>query len=263
MLNIKIKVLSVEGSTRRPKMQKYLEEKHLPFEFFDAAYSSNIKRNGDTFEYKQSVFSINTNNNFPDSFKGRGWVSIGELGCLLSHYSMWKELIISDNIDAFIILEDDAKPLFTGMDINNFCKTQKLTDVDIISCQRTSPNSERKYRDIFDTLSDNIQLVESDAVKTVLCEGTAGYIITKKGAEKLTRIIETYDLIFTVDNFIWRCSQVADLKLYITTKTIQVDLCPELSEKSTIHIEHAKDIDMKNKIFKEKLNNGIYFLYTL
>lgn len=265
MSRIKTKVISIEGSPRRPKVQGYLKEKQISFEFFNAACSSNIQKINDTFKFKNYIFKINVNNKFPDSFKGRGWISIGEIGVLVSHYCIWKELTQSNDLDAILILEDDAKPLFTGEDIINFYTTQNLEEVDIVACQRTKPNFE--HRVVFDTLTDNIRLMESDYEKNMLCEGTAGYIITKKGADKMTKIIEKYNLIFTADNFIWRCSQVANLQWYLTTNKLQVDLCRELAATSTIHSGHAKDNfivkeEIINKTIKEKLDNGIIFIYN-
>ena len=266
MSNIKTKVISIDGSTRRPKIQSYLEEKQIPFEFFNAACSSNVQRDGSTFKYNQTDFTINVSNKFHDSFKGRGWVNIGEIGCIISHYSLWKELTLNNsNVEAFLILEDDAKPLFDGVDLDNFYKSQTLEGVDVIACQCTKPNFER--RQIFDTLTDFIRLVESEEEKGILCEGTAGYIITKSGAKKLTSIIEKYGLIFTVDNFIWRCTQVSNLTWYITTKKIQVDLYRELADTSFIHSGHAKDNyivsnETKLKTISEKMDNGITFIYN-
>ena len=250
MKNIKTIVISIDGSSRRNKIQSYLEEKQIPFK---------------SFKYKDFIFTINVNNKFPDSFKGRGWVNIGEIGCIISHYCLWKELTISNDVNSFLILEDDAKPLFTGIDLDNFYTSQILKDVDIIACQCTKPNF--NYRTMFNMLTNSIKLVELENEKAELCEGTAGYIITKSGAKKLTEIVEKCGLIFTVDNFIFRCSQEANLKWYITTKQIQVDLDRELAGTSSIHSGHAKDNfivqdKIKSKIIKEQMCNGIFFIYN-
>ena len=281
MPNIKTVVISIPNSNRRIIIDKYLKNQGINFEFLDAAYSKNITRDDYRFIFENYKFGVNSDNSFPDSFKGRGWVNIGEIGCSLSHFLACRKLLNSE-YDCFLILEDDAKPLFTCEELSHFIETINLNGVDLICCQSTKPNYD--YKESFKNLNDSIKLPKNDIeFSEFILSTSTGYIVTKSGAKKLTHIIEQNGLVFTADNHIWRCAEYSgknsnngfmfnNIKFheesftwYITTKNIQLTLYKETSDITQIHntdIKHGHQLpsDHHTRICKEYMSNGISFI---
>ena len=258
MFTLETRVISRIKSSRRPTIQEHLESKDVSFSFFDAADKFSITRNDLTFSYKWHNISVNTDNNYGDSFNGRKWVNIGEIGCLYSHYSLWKELVESE-YDATLILEDDAKLLFTGEQLAEFTKTQNLDGIDLIFCQRNSPNFVTGKR-AFEHLTNKIEiLATTQASFWEICEGTAGYILTKAGAKKLITPIEKFGFLFPADNHILRCVQkppigvsiFGGMNAFLTTKELQIELS-ESAKTSEIHDKKQETVIMiGNMKFKD------------
>lgn len=280
MPNIKTVVISIPNSNRRIVIDKYLNNQGINFEFLDAAYSKNITRDDYRFIFENYKIGVNSDNSFPDSFKGRGWVNIGEIGCSLSHFLAYRKLLNSE-YDCFLILEDDAKPLFTGDELSHFIKNINLNGIDLICCQSTKPSYELK--ESHKNLLDTIKLPQNDIERNEFT--SSGYIVTKSGAKKLACIIEQNGLVFTADNHMWRCAEYSgrnanngfvfnnikfheeEFNWYITTKHIQITLYRETSDATQIHntdIKHGNQLtnDHYNRTCKEYMSNGISFIYN-
>jgi len=277
MPTIQTVVVSIQDSPRRPVIKKYLDSQNIKFKFLDAANKNNLIRNDFKFTFKNFKICINSTNSFIDSFNGRKWTNIGEVGCLISQFTAWKDLLTSSH-NAYLILEDDAMPMFTGEDLEQFVQTLDLQNIDLISCQCVKPSYEGKIS--FKDLTDNIKLPSTEEEFNELAEGAGGYIITKTGAEKLSYLIEQNGLVFPTDNHIWRCAQYSgqsaevckNLKFsdkkfnwFISTKKIQVSLDKNLSKTTQIHNTDAKHNhqipdDFHLRVTKELMSNGITFI---
>jgi len=259
MNKIKVNVISRKTSNRRPTIQQDLESKNIPFTFFEAADKDNIQRNDGTFCHKNFCASINFDNNFGDSFKNRGWMKIGEVGCMYSHYCLWKELLSSD-YDAYFILEDDAKVLFNNDTLNYFLNNEKLDGIDIVFCQRNSPNFVNGNIP-FNNLTNDLSLVATQNVHYwQIIEGTTGYIVTRSGAEKFIKPFEQFGLLFPADNYIARCTQKAPIGVDLFKLSMESRLCPkylqvelaETAKTSEIHDNPNENVTMIQNIkFKD------------
>jgi glycosyl transferase family 25 len=239
---IKTKVISRITSDRRKTVEEYLKTKNIDFSFFDAADRDSIKREDKTFYFKDFKFPLNLDVSSSDSFRGRGWFKIGEIGCLISHYCLWKQLS-TDDADAYLILEDDGKPLFDGNTLKYFIENQPLDGIDLIFCQRNSPNFVNGKR-IFSHLTNKIEIVATQQSSFwEIAEGTTGYILTKSGAEKLLKPINDLGFMLPADNYILRCVQkppigqavFGGMNAFLTTNYLQVELNNEIAHTSEIH----------------------------
>lgn len=116
--------------------------------------------------------------NDEDALHHRGrTLNTGELGCYSSHVALWEQLL-KDDADQYFILEDDVIVDWKALDIiasNDFTSS----GMDYVRLYHKAPCSYiiRKRHFIMRTLS----LLEL----TDWAYGTQGYIITKRGAEKL------------------------------------------------------------------------------
>jgi glycosyl transferase family 25 len=249
MKKLEIKVISRVNSNRRELIQNHLKEKNLPFTFFDAADKSNITWEGKNFFFKDQTFELNTTCPFPDAFGGRKWMKIGEVGCFISHYMLWKELTESDT-DAYLILEDDAEVMFDANAMNRFLTNETLQMVDMVLCQSASPNhpnGKRAFKFITDKISVKMPRHFYDWETT---EGTTGYIVTKSGARMLLHYYLQHKMFNPVDNFITRC--VADyLDAYLCPTYLQVGM-GKYWKDTEIHYnkENGKTISIEGITFK-------------
>jgi GR25 family glycosyltransferase involved in LPS biosynthesis len=223
-MNIAVKVISRKNSNRRSLIEKHINDKNISFCFFDAADISNITFLSDRiFKFKDLTLELKTDSPVFDSFTRKKSLRIGEVGCFFSHYALWKALINSD-VDAFLILEDDAFLMFDKPELDRFCKTPFPEEIDIILCQYVSPNfplGKGKFKHLSDELSIKMQPHNLDWETT---EGTTGYIITKRGAAALVKLVEEYQLFNPVDCFMTRAIARSDLTTYLCPKYLQIGM---------------------------------------
>ncbi|XP_065188003.1 procollagen galactosyltransferase 1-like [Sycon ciliatum] len=86
---------------RRERMLRCFQELRLPFKWIAAVDGKNL-----TQEYKDSL-GIKMMENWEDPF-GKRPITDGEIGCFLSHYKVWKD-VVDRNLGAVMVIEDDAK----------------------------------------------------------------------------------------------------------------------------------------------------------
>jgi len=108
-----------------------------------------------------------------DSYRGRG-LTLGEIGCAISHYRSWKMIHDDDTIQSALILEDDAQFTTDFLD-----KVTKLTD------------TVKDYPwELFYLGRKRINMVDEEVVfpnivKPEFSYWCLSYMVNKKGAEKL------------------------------------------------------------------------------
>lgn len=154
-------------------------------------YVINLDRRLDRLENIQKELSSFSWERFPafdgldkkfDGFELEGWfadsswidpflkskVTLGEIGCLASHYTLWQKIAASDS--PAIILEDDVflENSFDLQDIQN-----KISNCDLLYLG---------YREVN---PDKVQKVSDDLVKPHYPYHTSSYAITPAGARKL------------------------------------------------------------------------------
>ena len=94
---MRIFVINLEKSReKRDKISSILNNYTTNYEFFNAINGKELKTN----EYNINLDWYNPCDNTH--------MTLGEIGCALSHYNVWKK-IVDENIENAIILEDDIE----------------------------------------------------------------------------------------------------------------------------------------------------------
>ncbi|AVL94651.1 putative procollagen-lysine [Moumouvirus australiensis] len=160
-------------------------EKILDYEFFNAVDGTNIERLN---EYKFKI------PNWFDPNSGKAMTN-GEVGCALSHYSVWKEIVSNIELGLFpkdsriLILEDDV--IF----VDNFLEKFKIYENEI-NCSYDMFYLHRKALNF-----DGEEKVSIHIRKPKKSYWTCAYILTYSGAKKL--INSNYlDNLIPVDEFL-------------------------------------------------------------
>jgi GR25 family glycosyltransferase involved in LPS biosynthesis len=176
---------------RKEKMENEFEKagiSELEYEFFEAI-------DGKDLECSDEIITL---------FKGNDFGSRkGFLGCALSHYNLWKQLLES-KCDYYTIFEDDIN-LCDGFKEKWEKEKNNLEEVDVLFLGYTmyDKNKNEKYKQIIDSRMElDLQLYIG---------GFYGYIITQSGAKKLLEYIGKNGIKHGVDYLI---KIVPGLKLY-------------------------------------------------
>lgn len=164
-------VISMSGSLeRRESITKQLNFMGLDFSFFDAINGYELPE-----ELKPSV-----DNGQAQSIWGKQ-LTAGEIGCALSHISLYKK-IVSEKIPRCIILEDDAKLHINFKKIIEEIILKNTTDLVFLH------HGKAKYWPLYRKLSNEYRLVyyrkpSKNSKRAIF--STAAYIITNNGANTL------------------------------------------------------------------------------
>ena len=182
-----IKILNLEKRPdRKDKMIQNLEEAEVKdYEFIKAI-------DGEKLVPDLELYNL---------FKGNDFGSRrGFIGCALSHYQLWKNLIQDEKNEYYIIMEDDFtlcrdfKSKYTSL-------TNEFIEKDIIFLGYHMFEHERqKYIDIYH--EDNKNLIIEKLNKKLYVGGFFGYSINKNGAKQLLKYIEEHGIKHGIDYLI-------------------------------------------------------------
>lgn len=161
---IPVIIISLEKhKSRRIAMEKKIKNTILQ------NYKYFIAIDGETDLYK---YKFNIMENYIDPILNRK-INVGEIGCLLSHYFVWK-YIVENNLDRCLILEDDTT--FNG-DFN--IELEKIINVTL--------NYEFLYLNrmaFYNNIGNDVEVSENIVIPKYSYNSNA-YIITNSGAKKL------------------------------------------------------------------------------
>ena len=155
MINLKT---SVE---KRKNMEMLLNDLNLRYEIFDAVKGSEA----DEKEYKVNL-------RWYEPYNHRH-MTYGEVGCALSHYSLWKKMI-DENIDEAIILEDDV--VINNPKLLQNIQSIKNNSYDFVYLGR---------KKMTDMIEETCEDMHSDLIRPGFSYWTCGYLISRSGANKL------------------------------------------------------------------------------
>ena len=198
--NIKSYVINLEKYYYKYELSlKRLNKINLKPERFNAIYiedenSEEIKR----ITYPSVQYTIK-NGRYSHNNIG----TTGALGCYLSHVTLWKMLLESDE-EMFLIFEDDVD---INKNINNFTENINNTinlinenDWDII------------FLGYFYNNTNNINIKYFKPINIIY--GTHSYIINKNGARKLLK--NAFPIVDQLDSYISYMSLTRNINLYCT-----------------------------------------------
>jgi GR25 family glycosyltransferase involved in LPS biosynthesis len=135
----------------------------------------------------------------------------GVIGCALSHYYLWKELINSNN-NYYIIMEDDAI-LVKGFKKKIEQLLMNINDYELLFCGYHVRESDKEKLDNINTFdSDNDNDISIKLLNTnIYIGGTHCYIITKKAAIKLVDYIDLHGIKHGIDYLMAKVQKEVDV----------------------------------------------------
>ncbi|MBZ5486465.1 glycosyltransferase family 25 protein [Halomonas aquamarina] len=171
-----IYVLTMRDSKRIASIEEQMLKSSLNFEYVDAVV---LKDDHNAYVNQQSV-----KENYGKE------LSRGEVGCYLSHKSIWEKVVLSNK--ASVIFEDDA---LIDKKIVNFLNRLSLSEVSYDVLILGHSKKDYRNKSLYHFLEP---LKISEKVGEFLVgrgfktwpSGTVGYIITPEGAKKLLSISE-------------------------------------------------------------------------
>jgi GR25 family glycosyltransferase involved in LPS biosynthesis len=185
MKNYKIKVVNLKRRNDRKKNIETIFNKinFEDYEFYEAVDGKNILL---TLEIK----NLFKNNDFCNRK--------GFIGCALSHYNIWIDLLKEKDLEYYIIFEDDI--ILSEYFNINFEKTKKylknnLEFIDILFLGYHTYNSNNL--DINSYSNDIFTVIPTN--KNQYVGGTFSYIITKNGAKKMLDYIDNNGIKHGID----------------------------------------------------------------
>ena len=182
-------------------------------------------------------------------------LSLGEIGCSLSHISIYKKMI-EENIPLAIILEDDIEIKENFLELLSKINSIKLKWDVLLLGYYSRVLDERKSR--FKIFNQIRLFKNTNVVKLVeIGYGAHGYAITKKGAELLIEnaipISKPIDHYTGVNEYIVLCA--------ISPRPIR--LAKQFIGTSTIDLERDNKTDKGNFTFNLKYKIKRFFIYKL
>jgi glycosyl transferase family 25 len=176
---MKIVVINLENNPERlVEITENLKNLNVPFERFNAIYGKKLS---------DKEIEVNT------TFLSRNLLcNYGMIGCAMSHLTVWREFISSDE-DFICISEDDVtyNKKFPKLlkDVNLIYDKLKF-DYLSLSCSVGISNS----------FSNEIKIGEYKFNKPIFPLTTASYILSKKGAQKLIKYFDkiNYHIDFSI-----------------------------------------------------------------
>lgn len=149
------------NAERRMHIEREFQKKNVEFEFFDAV----------TPKSNEAIMSKYGLKNIPTCLTDK------EISCFLSHYVLWNE-VVENNLDYIAIFEDD---IYLGDNVKKFLSDSHWIDqdIDIIKLEKGWQNTIKSTINVNKAYNRVICRLKSDHY------GTAGYIISNKGAKFL------------------------------------------------------------------------------
>ncbi|OCT83095.1 hypothetical protein XELAEV_18025634mg [Xenopus laevis] len=172
---------------RRVRMLRSLYEQEIQVKIFDAVDGKALNAS------QLKALKIEMIPGYHDPYSGRT-LTRGEIGCFLSHYYIWKE-VVDRGLEKSLVIEDDVRfePLFKHklMKLMNDIEEVEL-EWDLIYIGRKRMQVERPEKAVPDVMN----LVEAD-----YSYWTLGYALSRQGAEKLIAA-EPFNKMLPVDEFL-------------------------------------------------------------
>ncbi len=225
----KIVISLATASERREHMLNEFKAKNVDFEFFDALTPEPAAA------FAQEL-GLNIDNQV---------LTKGEVACFMSHVFLWKKML-NDNIPYLAVFEDD---IYLGEDAADFLSDSVWIDEEwhLIKLEEFTPRI---------ALGKKIKVFDGNIERTLFQLksknlGTAGYILSSKGAEKLLNYIQTLDKLIALDHLMFE--NVVN-KQILAVSQMKPALCIQ-----DVTLCSAKDsIKFASSLYKERLTRRKY-----
>lgn len=237
-------VISLKSATdRRIHIEEQFGKKEIAFDFFDAIEPHKIDMIADSLK-------ININNCS---------LSEGEIGCLLSHVSLWKKAF-DENIDYIAIFEDD---IYLSKDAHFFLSKSDWINhnVDFIKIEKT-----------IDSVLLSLDKINIEFNKYILSNlrcyhlGTGGYILSNKAARDLYQYVLNLDRLDHIDQIMFKFYfNEGSLSIYQITPALCIQDCilNPTHQKFNSTLQWRKNVRIKQKIsILKKMQRELFRIYS-
>jgi GR25 family glycosyltransferase involved in LPS biosynthesis len=119
----------------------------------------------------------------------------GVIGCALTHYTLWKQLLVDSTTDYYVIFEDDVKVCsnFKGL-LQEYSGIFTSSTIDVLFL---GYHIHTEYQQELHRTYTNLRIKEVD--RSTFIGGTFAYIVNKKGAQKMIEYIEHHGIKHGID----------------------------------------------------------------
>ena len=185
--NMHIKVVNLERRRdRKEYMNRTFQKENLEnWDFFKAV-------DGSTIELDANAATMFYGNDF-GSRKG-------VIGCALSHYNLWKELLNDTQHDFYVIFEDDIKTSSHFYKRLSNLKTDMMSREYLLLGYSMFEKYRIQHKKIYENDNENVHVNRLN--KQLYIGGTFGYSINKIGARKMIDYIEKNGIKHGIDYLI-------------------------------------------------------------
>lgn len=227
-------VISLKSAKdRRQHIISQFSKADVEFNFFDAIEPQNAIEVANSLEL--NIVNLE--------------LSKGELGCLLSHVSLWKKAI-DENMDYIAIFEDD---IYLSLDANYFLNNNQWMEDDIGFI---------KIEQVVDTVLLSLSKKRLFNGAYSLAElksyhlGTGGYILSNKVANSLYNYIKQLDKLEHIDQIMFRkYMHTQEFSIYQLNPVLCIQDCilnpTQQKFDSTLQWRETKQNKLKLSIFKK------------
>jgi len=186
--NIPIKIINLE---RRPDRKINTIKQLTNIGFKEHEYEFIIATDGSTLE---PTFELK------ELFQGNDFGSRkGVIGCALSHYNLWKQLVNDNTNNCYLIMEDDlvlCSEFKNRLEVLIASNVFNIRDTVFLGYSMFS-NNRKQYFNIYNNLTNNTIVVPLD--KHLYIGGYFAYTINKNGAKKMINYIENNGIKHGID----------------------------------------------------------------
>lgn len=215
--NVGLYVINLERRPDRREYMNQLGEYHsLDLNFFKAI-------DGKVLTATDEIKRMFANNDFASR---RGFI-----GCALSHYNIWKQLLNDEKCNKYVIFEDDIEFDIGFKKKLSIVLSKMEEDTDVLHLGYTYYRHKRELYEKKVEEDSSLRIVEFD--KSLYIGGLFGYVVTKSGAKKMTEFMETNGIRHGIDYAMFLAyADKMNLKQY--------ELLP--------HIVHTEYVDNENRV---------------
>lgn len=190
--------IKIVNLLRRPDRKKDILEKLINLNVDENSYNFIKAVDGKELQPIYTIKQLFKNNDF----KYRK----GVLGCALSHFNLWEQLLADPLNDFYIILEDDIT-LCKNFKENIESMKETFLDKDVIFLgYHMLKETRKKFEFLYDCDSKDIKT--SKLVKKLFFGGTFAYSINKLGAKKLLENANKNGIKRAIDYFMFDSEEV-------------------------------------------------------
>lgn len=231
--------LKRRNDRREEMIKKFEAENVTDYCFFEAVDGKEIQPKDE----RLSLFR----------FSNPGILKCGVLGCALSHYAVWNNLVTDPDNDYYIILEDDIRLCQNFKENLNKIIEKLPIDTNILTIGMTiEMENFDKTRSIY---RDDVSYMVYPFNTNMFAGGFFGYIISKKCAKILTDHIKNHGIMMTIDYLPYR------LKLFnyeshphlVFTNAVQ---------HSIVYVDSDIQKDLNQVITVKPINNYVFDDYV-